>query len=599
MATFNNKRIEETAVNALKGELLRCEVLDSFIDSNDRTPSWDGTVFIYNDKTRKKANLIGRAPIQVKGTGAAIVSDTASFSCNVADLRNYYNDGGCVFFLISVDTSTGTANIYYSALHVFDLKRMLDNAGQQKSISIILNKFPHNNPSEVISIFLNFIADSRKQTSFIGKELGSLEQLESNGASIESLSFGASGIGPNKDSLGKYLSTHDFYLYAKPKGVDIEIPIKKISNATIIIPVIGKVMVKEKEYYASYKVLHEKGIPIICVGKGIRMSWDDQNDRLVLQFKIKGTLSDVIHNTSCIVAMLENHEITLGGVKLPLDGVPENILIKYKKSLQYQKDVKKTLDLLGVTEELCCEDLSEKDEIILRNSVYAMLYNKGIDFPNATDNTIHGAFRIANLAILIWATRQSDGYYKLESFFEKRNTVAFANDDIIQSNPIPVSQFLLLDKENFIHTSNMDYEAIEKDIRKMPHHPLLTDNTTRLLLNVLRGYDEQKEKDLRLLDLAETICDWLDSNEETGSSSIVLLNRLQIKKRKRSLSAQETSELVKLTDEKPSTIRCGAYLLLDDINKAQLCFDELPKGAQKEFLAFPICHFGRLIPKGD
>ncbi len=41
MATFNNKRIEETAVNALKGELLRCEVLDCSIDykskkENDR-----------------------------------------------------------------------------------------------------------------------------------------------------------------------------------------------------------------------------------------------------------------------------------------------------------------------------------------------------------------------------------------------------------------------------------------------------------------------------------------------------------------------------------------------------------------------------------
>ena len=33
MATSNNKRIEETATTALKAALLRCPILDSYIDS--------------------------------------------------------------------------------------------------------------------------------------------------------------------------------------------------------------------------------------------------------------------------------------------------------------------------------------------------------------------------------------------------------------------------------------------------------------------------------------------------------------------------------------------------------------------------------------
>ena len=36
MAPSNTKRIEETATNALKGALLRCPILDSYIDSNDK-----------------------------------------------------------------------------------------------------------------------------------------------------------------------------------------------------------------------------------------------------------------------------------------------------------------------------------------------------------------------------------------------------------------------------------------------------------------------------------------------------------------------------------------------------------------------------------
>ena len=78
MATSNNKRIEETATTALKAALLRCPILDSYIDSNDKTPSWDGTVFVYRNEKQKKADLLGKAPIQVKGTEKVIISDYLS-----------------------------------------------------------------------------------------------------------------------------------------------------------------------------------------------------------------------------------------------------------------------------------------------------------------------------------------------------------------------------------------------------------------------------------------------------------------------------------------------------------------------------------------
>ena len=85
MPSANTKRIEESATTALKAALLRCPILDSYIDSNDKTPSWDGTVFVYKSEKTKKENLAGRVPIQIKGTEKVIVSDTATISCSVAD----------------------------------------------------------------------------------------------------------------------------------------------------------------------------------------------------------------------------------------------------------------------------------------------------------------------------------------------------------------------------------------------------------------------------------------------------------------------------------------------------------------------------------
>ena len=599
MAISNNKRIEETAVNALKAALLRCPILESFIDSNDKTPSWDGTVFVYKNAAQKKADLIGRAPIQIKGTENAIVSDIASFSCQIADLRNYYKDGGCVFFLISVNTSTSDANIYYSSLQVFDLKKILDKSGQQKTTTIKLNQFPQKDAKEIASIFMSFVENSRKQTSFIDKEIPSLDQLEKTGVDIESLTFNASGVGLNIDNIDSFITTHEFYLYAKPKGLDIEIPVEKVSNAIVSKRVYGKVLVKDTEYYSSYTVLYKNGEASICIGKGINISLDQPKSKITVNFKPTGTLSDYIQDTSFFVDIIENQEFTLSGVLFTFNGMSSIDLNTRKNSLQYYKDVKRMLDFLGVTEELRCDNLTGKDKANIGSFVNAVLYNKRISIPNVNDPWMYGPVKISNLSIWIWFIKQDDGSYRLDNYFNKRGVVLYEKNDIDQENPIPASQYLLLNKDAFIHTSNIDYESVKNDIYAMKHHPLLIDATTSMLLNILRGYDEREDKDDRLLDLAETICDWHARVKEMVEFPILRLNQLQIEKRRRSLTTQEYIELGSFThNEYPVNIRCGAFLLIGDSAEAQKCFDELTEEAQKEFITFPICHFGKLIQGG-
>lgn len=262
MPSANTKRIEESATTALKAALLRCPILDSYIDSNDKTPSWDGTVFVYKSEKTKKENLAGRVPIQIKGTEKVIVSDTATFSCSVADLNNYYKDGGCVFFLISVDLSSGNSRIFYKTLLVVDLDKIIKGAGKQKTSTIHLNLFP-TAANEISSIFMEFTDNVHKQMGFIGKDIPTFESLEASGAEITSLTFTASGIGLTLDEIPKFLSTHDFYLYAKVKGLDVDVPIDKVTNAIISKPVDGEVRIKDRCFFSAYRVVYENGNPMI------------------------------------------------------------------------------------------------------------------------------------------------------------------------------------------------------------------------------------------------------------------------------------------------------------------------------------------------
>lgn len=571
-----------------------CPFLDSYIDSNDKTPSWDGTVFAYRNESQKKSDLVGRVPIQIKGTETVLVGNEASFSCSVSDLRNYYNDGGCIFFLISVNPSSGSSQIYYASLLVYDLKRVLDDAGQQKSKTIKLSSFPINDTNEMSAIFLSFIENSRKQMSFIGKELPSLEQLEKSGVSVESLTFNTSGFGLDLTNIGNYISSHDFYLYAKPKGVDVEIPVDKVKNAIVSRTISGKVCVKNIEYYSEYRVVSQKGSSQFQIGKGISLFLNDETQKMTLSFKASGTLSDYILDGRFFISAVENAEISLNGARLPFNNADYIDLSKQKNRLHYYEDIKKMLDVLGVTEELQISQLTQNDEKNIRNFVNAILYNKKIGFPNADGSTIHGAFKIANLSIWIWANKKEDGSYQVENFFTPHEIAVFESNDDKLLHPISASQYLLLNRDAFAHTSNMDYEAVKNDICTMDHHPLLLDSVTNFLLNILCGYDLQKQKESELLDLADSVCDWLKDCSNVNDK-IWRLNKLQIAKRRRNLSITEVIELGKLTESiNEPNIRCGAYLLLGEIEQAQFCFNELPVEAQAEFVAYPICHFGTL-----
>ena len=599
MPSANTKRIEESATTALKAALLRCPILDSYIDSNDKTPSWDGTVFVYKSEETKKENLAGRVPIQIKGTEKVIVSDTATFSCSVADLNNYYKDGGCVFFLISVDLSSGNSRIFYKTLLVVDLDKIIKGAGKQKTSTIHLNLFP-TEANEISSIFMEFTDNVHKQMGFIGKDIPTFESLEANGAKITSLTFTASGIGLTLDEIPKFLSTHDFYLYAKVKGLDVDVPIDKVTNAIVSKPVDGEVRVRERCFFPAYRVVYENGKPLIRIGKGISVALKAEDNRITVHTDRPDTLSDFIIEADFFVELVEQGELTLNGVTIPLNGASLADLQERKKTLEYCKDVKKMLDYLGVTEELLLNDLSENDEKNLRNFTGAVLYNRKIGFPNMEHDQFYGAFKIANLVIWIWAKRQSDGMYSIDSFFKLHQIALFTEDDVDLKKPIQASQFVLFDKKGLVHISNMDYEMVYSGITQTPPSAEYCTKVNFLVLDMIGAYDEQAKHDEKLLDLAEKICEWLMSIEPMIDPEILLLNKIQITKRRRTLSMSEIVDLAKLTESKyPPATRCGAYLLMDADKEAQECFDELSPIAQEEFIKYPICHFGKLTMKED
>jgi hypothetical protein len=169
--------LEKIATASVKTSISMTDVLSPFINDGEKEPSWDGNIYIYSNKDKKKDG-IKKVPVQVKGKyNNDFSKETIKFPVAVIDLENYLNDGGVIFFVVLIGNNGLDTKIYYSCLLPVKLRSILDNNIKKKKRSIELKPFPDDNLKKV-SVLLNFYDHRQKQTSFVNSELQSLDELD-------------------------------------------------------------------------------------------------------------------------------------------------------------------------------------------------------------------------------------------------------------------------------------------------------------------------------------------------------------------------------------------------------------------------------------
>jgi len=221
---LDNQTIETLAVNAVRDSITISEYLSPYINDNDKEPTWDGKVYIYNDKSKKKSKMRGYVPVQVKGRECNdLTKDKITYPVSIVDMRNFLFDGGAIFFVVYISSGGSKRKIYYTTLSPVKLKSYLEDAKKHNTKSLPFKLFPTENNSKA-NIFLNFFMDSKKQTSFATTGILSLEELEKQNA-IQSLSFSVTGYGYSQSDIYKALFENEIYMYAEIKGNSIPVPL--------------------------------------------------------------------------------------------------------------------------------------------------------------------------------------------------------------------------------------------------------------------------------------------------------------------------------------------------------------------------------------
>lgn len=588
MDKYNPTIIEMVSVNKLKDALLRTEQVEPDIRENDKTPSWDGELRVYKSKQFNKSNLWGKIPVQVKGKLThKFRKSSHKLSVKISDIQNYLKDEGVLFFAVLIK-DFNEYQIYYRILLPFDLRRILTNSTGQLTKQITLQVFPHNSVEGILKILAEFVQNKKKQGTLL-PNVTSLSDLKDTNIDIERFEFSipAVGINPLDNPLESFLNSEP-YLYIKPRNLDASFVVDKIQLEKVSYNKGEAVLIDGKILYEDFSIIRMAGQKTkIKISKGIEIYLEPTSPKI--QFKFIGSLREQILQMKFLIALAQKRNVQVGSISFQ-DSQPDlgsHSVDEFIKHLDWLQRVQQTLDKLHVTKDLLLDELSSQSLKQLEYLVTGIMLNKPVPL---SCGGIAGYLELANLKLLLMCKpSHEDALYYISDFFETRNS--YIHDD--NSDPIPISPYLILTKDFFTSYDNMSFKQMAPSICSYPLCEMYRNRIIAFVLELLHFYDSDNQSDNIILNIAEEL-NLFVQKDCLENTDVDIINLLQIKKRKRALTSEENKILLTLKSaEKPFMFQLAANILLESFHEAELIFDKLDKCEKEEFLSYPIYHLWR------
>ncbi|HAZ03035.1 MAG: hypothetical protein A2W90_18345 [Bacteroidetes bacterium GWF2_42_66] len=599
---YNNKQIEDWATIAVKDCLSMTDTLSQYIKENDKTPSWDGDVLIYKSNSTDKKDIIGKITVQVKGKMADnIKREECTFSVDTADLVNYKNDGGTIYFVVLINKNDPSKKrVFYDTLTPLKIDKYIKDHKNQDSRVINLKRLPGDKYA-IQTIFYNFNQDSKKQHSFSNIspiELGTL----SSGNGIVEITSSLTIFSPDKkhpSPIQAFLN-NDVYWYAKIANSPILHPVELCS----IISVVSKdgfspIFVNGDRYenYVSENIT--KDDITIRFGESTTMVFTGKSKGARMDYKPSGILRSRIKDINFIISIIEtgvivygeNKKVNLGQMvaDTPFD------IDSAKKELESYRRIEQFWRSLHVVADF---DIGNIDSNSSLEELYLLM--KSINGKQPIRVNVDGEHSsylfhksISNFKILfiLDAVDKEKSIYKIYNFFDYKKIIKITRGDTEHIS----SQYSVLSPDDYMELSNIDFSKMlqsYKDLISLNNNIFEPANYD--LLNLLLAYDKHNDHPDEILKTAKEIACWLlDESADNLYAEIKTINYLQTIKRERELTSEENRKLYEIAENENSSLmfKLGANLLLENYKVARIQFEQLCEQDKEAFRSFPIYKF--------
>lgn len=573
--------IEDKGINAVSEYLSDIGYIKPYLSSNDKTPMWDGSLFVYKSKEAfNNERFDYRVPVQVKASeyDGDVFPKTTTFPIEVIVLQNYLKDGGLAFFKVLVKDKE--KEIYCSFLTKPIIEDIINSCKGQTTKSILLSKVPQNG---------NDVLESLKRINLLrDHSLLDLSTLENR--TDYKFRFQIEHLSADTDPQ-EYLATHYIDILFSLNGVPGEFypkggPVKIESSTSIT----KDVTIDGRPYYNKFSIAYKNdGKHFITGCFDIIISYNSAPEsQITIHIALKAiTVDDVINELKSLLAFIRYKSISFGDIKFDFTGQDFSSAPRkeWEENLRYWNDVKKLFTVLKIEPTFSPNQLRKEDNRQLETLIHGLLRRSVVfgDFGQSHLST----FVIGSQKVLVYAEHIKGREFRLFDIYEHLSA-GYVNEDGKRC-PTPILSLVFEQKEL---PSNVQVDNIVKTYQSYKkRNPHISLRANQDLLNMLNHYDLCHDE--RILKAAVQIATWLKNEKKSviGNRNITLLNYLQVIRRQN--GAFNDMERLKLYSLKTSdnTENFARYILLGDKEKALSYLAKISKQDVEFLKTLPIYHF--------
>ncbi|MGI0294544.1 DUF4365 domain-containing protein [Streptococcus pneumoniae] len=581
----NNRKIETLGVSYLSTFIDKHELLQSYFESNDKTPVWDGEIHVLKSPSEKKDEILGKVPVQIKTTRQK-KDVLKSFSLDTRDLELYKPNGGVVLFVVWLNEDNGLRDIYYKSLPPLSIKNLLkksklkNKSTNRKKLSIEIFKLDEK---KMYPMLVDFINNSQKQYSFINVEGISVEDIPDD----KTLKFYF--YGQEKEEIFNYQEEHDLFIYYLDPITGIEIPLEntikivETEEETDLIIKIGDYVfqdVKRHRFPDGSVQLH--------FGESFTMSFDIKKKQFKFNYTRPDLLSKAIKCTQVFQELGKIGYFTLNGNKIELD----ERSIKDISSLDLEADIKGLLKISNFMKKMGIQkdvDLSCFDKQFQRNLniLYSgLVLKKKVALNYNESKLLH--LNIANIHIITLYSFLSDKNGTMIDIFTE--TPWCREGETEDEDYLDISIFEVFEPNDWLKIDNCKIDSVIASYQRLVDNKLKYEGADRTILKIVIAADMAEDKTKRelLLNWAQCLSDW--NLKYSKNCEMAIINDLQIKSRVRKLNSKETETLTNiLVNSNDNYELCfGSSVLLKSKPQADLFWNKLDNETKERYKDFPI-----------
>lgn len=585
---MNPRNIEISAVNAVEEYIMRSSFMAPHINDTDKTPIWDGSIFLYSRKEDDKCkiqsveNFVGRISVQVKGKCVKVLPKRPAYQISVSSLNAYKKDGGAILYVVYLMRES--RHIYCAFLSAIDIKRYVAKAKGSSTISVRLEEaLPMS--ADVEDTYFEFWDNCRRQTSFADSQVLTLEDAIKSGKPINVISRKQT-----KEEVLQDIISSPKYLYSEIEYQNTKILYPIGDQKYLITPVRNvenRVKVADKVFYDRYQISHIDDSFIINIGDSVELTFSI-NGKSKFNYKKSATLlHELIKEYEFLFAVIEHKRIEIGETTIEVDVRRRSAINAIKDEYKYWVKVKEVLDLLHSTFDIDTARFRKADFSNIDLLYDSLIRKKEFEHKGALDPIV--TVDILDYSVMLWTDRQPNGNYILSDFFDLSKAREITC--VVEGHRYRTSIFsVLFNRFDSTKILNADYSIListYEDLLK--ENPKIADRCNNDMLMLLKQYDSARNKVPHILDVAEMMSDWVCRN---SSQDFIInhINKYQIIRRKRQFDDSEKDHLCNLllSENIEDDQKAAIYILLGDDLIARKYIDNLPEDQKDIFKSFPI-----------